>query len=113
MQNEIKNPKLEIIDFIQRKLYDDGKYEQANLFLDIYFGKIKTVKNSILFLVYDKQLWDEQILTGLNAIFDNIDKKIFEVRIIRILNLIELIRNSYQCANDPETLKRLIEHAEN
>jgi hypothetical protein len=113
LQNEMKDPKLEIIDFIQRKLYDEGKFAEAKLFLDVYLGKIKTVKYSILFLVYEKQLWNEQILTGLNDIFDNRDKKIFEVRIIRILNLIELIQNSYQCAKDPETLKRLIEHAEN
>lgn len=112
LQNEMKDTKIEIIDFIQRKLYDEGKFEQANLFLDVYFGKIKTLKYSILFLVYEKQLWDEQILTGLNAIFNNRDKRIFEVRIIRILNLRELIQNSYKCAKDPETLKRLIEHAE-
>lgn len=112
LQGEMKDPKLEIIDFIQRKLYDEGKFAQAKLFLDVYLGKIKTGKYSTLFLVYEKELWDEKILTGLNDIFDNRDNRVFEVRIIRILNLRELIQNSYKCAKDPETLKRLIEHAE-
>ncbi len=112
LQDEMKDSKPEIIDFIARKLYDEGKFEEAKLFLDVYLGKIKTVKYSILFLVYEKQLWDEKILTGLNDIFENSDKRIFEVRIIRILDLIELIQNSYLCAKDPKILTRLIDHAE-
>ncbi len=110
LQKEMKDSKPEVLDFIQRRLLDEGKYDQADLFMKIYFGKIKPKKHSILFLVYEKPLWDERILINLNKVFDKKDLHNFEVRVIRISELRKLIRSSYECAKNPETLKELFEH---
>lgn len=108
LQNDMVNPKPEVLDFIQRRLYDIGEYEKADLLMRIYFGDVKTDKYSILFLVYESRVWNEEVLTNLNDRFDVSDSKRFEARVILVSNLKELIRNSYECAKTSKTLRRLL-----
>ena len=107
LQNALENPKPEVIDFIQRRLYDTGEYEKANLFMKIYFGDIRPDKYSILFLVYEPRAWDEAILTNLNAEFNSSDSSRFEARVVLISQLRKLIRNSYEWATALEVAGRL------
>lgn len=107
LQNALENPKPEVIDFIQRRLYDIGEYEKANLFMKIYFGNVRPDKYSILFLVYEPRVWDEEVLTNLNDEFNLSDGSRFEARVVLISELRELIRNSYDRVTALEMARRL------
>lgn len=108
LKNTLENPKPEIIEFIMRKLYEQGEYAKAALFEKIYFGKIEIDKYSIFFFVYEPSVWDIKILSELNNEFDPAYTSLFEARVIFISDLRDLIKNSYDNAKDPSTLRRLI-----
>lgn len=109
LKNTLEKTRPEIIDFIKRKLYEQGEYAKAALFEQIYFGKIEIDKYSILFFVYEPSVWDIKILSKLNDEFDPAYTSFFEARVIFISDLRDLIQNSYDNAKDPLTLRRLIE----
>lgn len=107
LQNDMVNPKPEVLDFIQRRLYDIGEYEKADLFMRIYFGDVKPDKYSILFLVYELRVWDEEVLTNLNDEFNLSDNTRFGARVVLISELRGLIRKSYACTKTSETVRGL------
>lgn len=96
----LSNP--EILSFMTTVLYesaDPEKREAAKLLSSIRLGKLTYEKRYDLFLVHDKDTWNDEILARLDEI--DLDKQLidFSVKVIHISRLRELIDTTYDRAS--------------
>jgi hypothetical protein len=92
----VANP--EILDFVRKILYAQGKLEEARIFGRIQNNRIKYDITHILFLVHDNSIWKDEILSELEQ--HNIDNRLknLNVNVLRINKLSRLIDQTYENA---------------
>lgn len=101
----LTNP--EILRFISKRLYDAGKYDEANFISDMKLGRIEYDKKHELHLIHESSEWDEEILSQLDNHGLDAGLVDFCVRVIVIQNLRALIDAVY--ANSWAAAKALID----
>lgn len=101
----LKNP--EILRFISKRLYDAGKFDEANFISDLKLGRVEYDKKHELHLVHELGEWDEEILSRLEEHGLNAGLVDFCVRVIVIKDLRVLIDAVY--ANSWAAAKALVD----
>lgn len=98
---------LEILRFISKRLYDAGKFDEANFISDLKLGRVEYDKKHELHLVHEFNEWNEEILTRLENHGMDAGLVDFCVRIFLIKNLRVLIDAVY--ANSWAAAKTLVD----
>lgn len=96
----------EILRFITNILFHLGKQDQRKLLRDIWLGRIKYDQRHDLFLIHEKDYWEDLVLDQLQAI--ELDKRLidFSVKVVLVTGLRDLIEESFRRCEP--TLKALI-----
>jgi hypothetical protein len=97
----------EILRFISKRLYDAGKYNEANLISDMKLGRVEYDRKHELYLIHEASEWDEEVLAKLDEHGLNNGLVDFCVRVIIIKNLRTLIDAVY--ANSWVAVKAMVD----
>jgi hypothetical protein len=86
----------EILRFIKVWLYEAGEIDKAQFFSDLKAGRIECDKRHDLYIIHDRNTWEEAILTNLDN--NGIDEKLvdFSVRVFLINALRDIIDGTYE-----------------
>lgn len=86
----------EILRFITNMLFQLGKHNEHKLFRDIWLGRIKYEQRHDLFLIHEKDYWEDLVLDQLQAI--ELDKRLidFSVKVVLVTGLRDLIEESFR-----------------
>ncbi len=86
----------EILHFVANRLYEQGAHEEGQFVSRIRLGKVKVTRRYDIYLVHERDCWDEEILRRLND--QPLDKRLvnFSVRVLAIRDLRGVIDRSYE-----------------
>jgi hypothetical protein len=86
------------LHFLCTHLYEMGKYDEADFLSDIRLGRIAYDFRHDLFIIHNKEDWQEKILENLNN--HDLDKRLvdFSVKVVLISQLREVIDQVYERA---------------